>query len=50
EVGEAGESADGLAALRAACVAAWAAADGGRPASAIADDRPPACAGLTLPA
>ena len=37
---------DGLDALRAACVAAWTAADAGRPVRRLADDRPPACADL----
>ncbi|MGF7236981.1 MAG: HAD-IIA family hydrolase [Frankia sp.] len=34
---------DGLDALRAACVAAWAAADRGEPVRGFADDRPPGC-------
>jgi HAD superfamily hydrolase (TIGR01457 family) len=40
---------DGLDALRAACVAAWAAADTGRPVRRLAEDRPPGCADLTAP-
>ncbi|WP_084010436.1 HAD-IIA family hydrolase [Pseudofrankia sp. DC12] len=39
---------DGLDALRAACQAAWAASDAGRPARRLADDRPSSCADLTV--
>src|SRR6185369_3886487 len=37
---------DGLDALRAACLAAWTAADAGRAVRRLADDRPPACADI----
>nr|WP_237703149.1 HAD-IIA family hydrolase [Candidatus Protofrankia datiscae] len=37
---------DGLDALRAACAAAWAAADAGDPVRELAGDRPPNCADL----
>ncbi|ADP79782.1 HAD-IIA family hydrolase [Frankia inefficax] len=43
-----GPADDGLDALRAACQAAWAAADDGRPARRLADDRPSSCADLTV--
>lgn len=46
--GERGPVDDGLDALRAACQAAWAAADAGRPARRVADDRPSVCADLTV--
>ena len=39
---------DGLDALRAACLAAWRAADSGQPVRALAADRPEAVADLTL--
>ncbi|WP_238428349.1 HAD-IIA family hydrolase [Frankia nepalensis] len=50
-VGEAPDRAvdDGLDALRAACLAAWAAADAGRPTRGLAADRPHACADLAAP-
>jgi len=41
---------DGLDALRAACVAAWAARDAGRAPRSVAEDRPDACADLTVAA
>ncbi|WP_322780317.1 HAD-IIA family hydrolase [Frankia sp. Cas4] len=37
---------DGLDALRAACVAAWTAADRGAPVHTVAGDRPPGCSDL----
>lgn len=44
--GRAAEGDDGLDALRAACAAAWAAADAGRPARSVAAGRPPGCESL----
>ncbi|ONH22334.1 haloacid dehalogenase [Pseudofrankia asymbiotica] len=41
---------DGLDALRAACLAAWAAFDAGRPPRRVASDRPRGCADLAVPA
>ncbi|WP_397428939.1 HAD-IIA family hydrolase [Pseudofrankia sp. BMG5.37] len=41
---------DGLDALRAACLAAWAASDAGRPPRRVASDRPRGCADLAVPA
>ncbi|HMA45665.1 MAG TPA: HAD-IIA family hydrolase [Frankiaceae bacterium] len=41
--GDGGHGDDGLDALRAACAAAWAAADAGRPVRSVAAPRPPGC-------
>ncbi|WP_018635776.1 HAD hydrolase-like protein [Parafrankia elaeagni] len=41
---------DGLNALRAACVLVWSAADAGHGLTALADERPPGCEDLRLPA
>ncbi|WP_083401922.1 MULTISPECIES: HAD-IIA family hydrolase [Pseudofrankia] len=50
EGGDAGVPDDGLDALRAACLASWAAFDAGQPPRRVARDRPRACGDLTIPA